>query len=176
MGTSKGSGATIFDEVVLPFCKNGLACEAHGVDPGSKSGFEKRIQYATAQDLLNAWDCDLWHLSQSPLNPDLKPLTAEELEGLVTRFRDVMHVYVLPDAVLFETILFETAASELALVKVARRELVFSSEVQIQVHTCGGIEISEYCGGKKSTVYVLAFNTLRVRAILQILAAESHRS
>jgi hypothetical protein len=130
-----------------------------------------RIQYATPQDLLDAWDCDLWHLSRSPINPDLKPLTAEELEGLVTRFPDVMRIYVRPDAVLFET-----TASEAALLEVLRRDLVFPAEVQIQVHARGGFEISECCGGEEGTVYVLAFNTLRVTAILQILAPESHRS
>jgi hypothetical protein len=52
--------------------------------------------------LLEAWDCDIWHMSQSPIKSDLKPLTAEVLEALVTRFPDVMpHVYVRADVVLF---------------------------------------------------------------------------
>ena len=164
-------GSAMARELAVPLWpKNGLACEPSGVDSDSKSAVETQIKHATAQDLLDAWDCDLWQLSHSPINCGLKPLTPEELEALVTRFPDVMHIYVKPD------VAFQTAASEAPLLVMLRRDLVVSVEVQIQVHVRGGIEISEYCGGKKSAAYVLAFNTLRVKAILQMLAAESHRS
>jgi hypothetical protein len=148
-----------------------LACEASGLDPGSKSAAKMGIQYARARDLLRAWDFDLWHLSHSPIKSDLKPLTPEELEGLDNRFPDVLHIYVTPDVVLFET-----AASEAALLEVLRRDLVFRGEMQIHARARDGVDISEWCGGEKGAVHVLAFNTLRVRAILQRLALESQRS
>lgn len=172
MSTSKKGGAAVGEEVVRRLPGMVRRTNPAAWNPGSKSASEIRIQHAKAQDLLNAWDCDLWHLSQSPINPDLKPLTAEELEGLVTRFPDVMsHIYVRHDAVLFET-----AATEPALMEVLRRDLVLTGEVQIHVHARGGFDISEWCGGDGGTVHVLTFNTLRVCAIHQTLAPVPCRS
>jgi hypothetical protein len=44
-------------------------------------------------------------MSRSPIRPDLKPLTAEELEALVTTFPDVMpHIYLRPMDRFLETL------------------------------------------------------------------------
>ena len=142
----------------------------HGREPGnvytdSKSAFEMRSERATPQDLLKAWNMDLWRMSHSPINPDLKPLTAGELEGLVTRFPDIMpHIYVRPEA-----ILFGTAGSEGDLMEVLRYDLVSPGEVQIYRYVRGGVDIWEWCGGVEGTADVLAFNTLRVKAVHQTL-------
>lgn len=98
--------------------------------------------------------------------PDLKPLTAEELEALVTRFPDVMpDIYVRPGAVLFGIL-----ASEGDLVEVLRHDLVSPGEVQIHLYARGSVDVWEWCGGMRGTADVLAFNTLRVKAIHQTLA------
>jgi hypothetical protein len=125
-----------------------------------------RCRPATPQDLLRAWDLDLWHMSHSPIKPGLKPLTAEELEALVTRFPDVNpHIYVRPEAVLFGT-----AASEGNFMEVPRHELVAAGRVPIYRYARGGIDIREWCRDPGATADVLAFNTLRVKAIHQTLA------
>jgi hypothetical protein len=143
---------------------NHQGCETGNVDHDWKSAFGMRSQRATPRDLLKAWDLDLWHMSHSPINPNLKPLTAEELEALVTRFPDVMpHVYVRPDAVLFRT-----ATSEGNLMEVLRHDLVSPGELQIYVRGC--VDVWEWCGGVEGTADVLAFNTMRIKAIHQTLA------
>ena len=165
MSASKRHGTPILREIALPFPKITRPAKPPASNPRSTIAFEIRIRHATAQDLLNAWECDLWHLSQSPISPDLKPLTAEELEGLVTRFPDVMpHIYVRPDAVIFGT-----AASQGNLAEVPRDDLVSSGEVRICGHVGNPVEVLEWCGDVSGKADVLAFNTLRVTAIHQTL-------
>jgi hypothetical protein len=152
-------------QVVSPSSASSQARLSANVAADSKSAIEMRSQRATPQDLLKAWDLDLWHMSHSPIKPDLKPLTPEELEALLTMFPDVMpHIYVRPEA-----ILFGIAASEGNLLEVLRRDLV-SREVPIYRYLRGGVDVWEWCGGVGGTADVLAFNTLRVKAVHQTLA------
>jgi hypothetical protein len=68
----------------------------------SSSVSEMRDQTPTAQELVEAWDLDI--LYQDFIRPGLKPLSADELEFLITRFPDVMpQVYVRPDVILLGT-------------------------------------------------------------------------
>lgn len=164
----KGGRATIGEQVVPPSYDKDLSGKASRFYHRSKP--VSRIQHARAQELLRAWDCDLWHLSRSPISPGLDPLTAEELEGLITRFPEVLpHIYVRPDAVLFET-----STSKADLIEIRRRDLACRGEVKIHVYPRRGFQISQWCGGDEGAIDVLAFNTLRVKAIHQTLAPRSH--
>jgi hypothetical protein len=165
MSRSQKAAAAIHEQVSSPLFKNDTVFETSAFDSGCTSAFEMRIQHATARDLLSDWDCDLSHLSHSPIHPDLKPLTAEELEGLVTKFPHVMpHIYVRPDA-----ILFGIAGSDGNLVEVRRDELVLPGEVRICDHVRTGVHVWEWCGDISGSADVLAFNRFRVNAIHQTL-------
>jgi hypothetical protein len=119
----------------------------------------------TAQELLEAWDLDILH--QGFIRPGLKPLTANELESLITKFPDVMpQVYVRPNV-----ILLETEAKEGYLMEVARQDLSFSGEVPIQIlYARGRLDVWKWCGGIGRTVDLLSFNKLRFKAVRQTLA------
>lgn len=120
---------------------------------------------ATAQELLKAWNLDVLH--QGFIRPGLKPLTANELESLITKFPDVRpQVYVRPNA-----ILLGTEAKEGYLMEIARQDLGFPGEVPIQIlYARGRLDVWQWCGGIERTVELLSFNKLRVKALRQTLA------
>src|SRR5690349_20566088 len=63
---------------------------------------EVRQPISAAPEMLEGWDLDICPNSLTRLG--LKPLTADELEALVTKFPDVLpHVYVRPDVILIGT-------------------------------------------------------------------------
>jgi hypothetical protein len=129
------------------------------------SSLEMREAAPTAQEVLEAWDLDM--LGFGHVRPGLKPLTADELEFLLTTFPDVMpHVYVRPNA-----ILFGTEAKEGYLMEVAREDLGFPGDVPIQIlYARSRIDVWQWCGGIGRTMDVLAFNNIRVKALRQTLA------
>jgi hypothetical protein len=95
------------------------SAESERPPDSSSPAFETRDQSRTAQELTEAWDVDV--LRRKLIRPGLKPLSADELEFLVSRFPDVMpQVYVRPD-----TILFGMANRQGYLMQVARQDLGF---------------------------------------------------
>lgn len=119
----------------------------------------------TTQELLEAWDLDM--LQQGAIPPELKPLTAYELESLITKFPDLMpQVYVRPNV-----ILLGTEGKEGYLMEVARQDLGFPGDVPIQIlYVRSRLDVWKWCGGVGSTVDLLSFNKLRLKALRQTLA------